>query len=769
MYDMLGTISAMDGSATLLGQSAILSIWSGVWPYLMIFAGFSAVIFVHELGHFMAAKWAGVKVERFAIGFFSEVVGFTIGETRYSFNILPLGGYVKMMGQEDFDDKSEELKFNDDPRSFTNKPVYKRMIIVSAGVIMNIFFAAFLFVIVFMNGKEERSTTIGTVVPGTPASHGGLQPGDIIRRINDKDIRSHQEVQFAVTLSDPHRALNILIDRDGTERMIEVHPEPDDHENLLKIGIAPATTNDVILPVGQDFDPRNPTHLQSGDRIVALEGREIDPDTRGGIEWKLRTADGSPTKVTAERQDPDAPDETTTVENVLVFNSMFLQASDPLEMPASRNLLGLTPPVRVFSVSPKGRAELAGIKRGDVIIRLGAHEYPTAEQIAEAVRDSRKLPDPEKVGTLRGRIYHRFSWNPETDIPVRVLRNGKKLSLVLRPKIDGEKRPSNGMQLGGIADGTLRVAGIHEKIHGRVSPAAAAGIGVGSLIVAVNGDPVRTWRDLAERFQSLAGTTVKLDYLDSDDRSSSCDFRIPESPLIRLGLTTLGKIESVDGERSVMVDTKSRRKRVSVNHPEGFYVALSRKLADGDAAPTTVEVEYREKPWSEIKTGTLDITSGSIDPWVYRIMHYPVVVMREKRVLLKAEGPLDALSIGVRKTGYFIMQVYTMMERMIVSRSVGVKHLSGPVGIVKMGGEVAKTGFNHMLFFLAMISANLAVINFLPLPIVDGGLMVFLIVEKIKGSPVSLQVQVATQVVGLFLLGAAFLFVTFQDVIRLAG
>ena len=134
-----------------------------------------------------------------------------------------------------------------------------------------------------------------------------------------------------------------------------------------------------------------------------------------------------------------------------------------------------------------------------------------------------------------------------------------------------------------------------------------------------------------------------------------------------------------------------------------------------------------------------------------------------------ADVVLDAVRIGLYKTYYFIIQVYQTMQRMIFSRSVGVENLSGPLGIVSIGGEIARAGLVKFLFFMAIISANLAVINFLPLPIVDGGLMVFLIIERIKGSPVSLRVQVATQFIGLFLIVGAFLFVTYNDALRLWG
>jgi bifunctional DNase/RNase len=110
-----------------------------------------------------------------------------------------------------------------------------------------------------------------------------------------------------------------------------------------------------------------------------------------------------------------------------------------------------------------------------------------------------------------------------------------------------------------------------------------------------------------------------------------------------------------------------------------------------------------------------------------------------------------------------------ILERMVFTRSVGIDSVSGPLGIIDLGGEFARSGFVKFVFFLAIISANLAVINFLPLPIVDGGLMVFLIIEKIKGAPVSLRVQVATQMIGLFLLIGFFLYITFNDAMRLWG
>ena len=173
----MGDLSAVAGS--LLAAAESPGVLKNIWFYVQIFIGFSFIIFVHELGHFAVAKWAGVRVERFAIGFFREIFGFTRGETRYSFNLLPLGGYVKMLGQEDFEvDITGELLFKDDPRSFANKPVGHRMAIVSAGVIMNLLLAGVLFMIVFLVGKQVPIPRVGAVLPDGPAAlHENDRPG----------------------------------------------------------------------------------------------------------------------------------------------------------------------------------------------------------------------------------------------------------------------------------------------------------------------------------------------------------------------------------------------------------------------------------------------------------------------------------------------------------------------------------------------------------------------------------------------------------------
>ena len=130
-----------------------------------------------------------------------------------------------------------------------------------------------------------------------------------------------------------------------------------------------------------------------------------------------------------------------------------------------------------------------------------------------------------------------------------------------------------------------------------------------------------------------------------------------------------------------------------------------------------------------------------------------------------ATGPLQAAAWGVTETRDFVMQFYLTLQRMFQG-SVSYKNMMGPVGIFDAGRKFAYKGNDWLIWFLAMISANLAVVNFLPIPIVDGGLFTFLVIEKIQGKPLSAKTQSVAQVVGLAVILSIFLLVTYQDITR---
>ncbi|MBY0457995.1 MAG: site-2 protease family protein, partial [Gemmataceae bacterium] len=141
-------------------------------------------------------------------------------------------------------------------------------------------------------------------------------------------------------------------------------------------------------------------------------------------------------------------------------------------------------------------------------------------------------------------------------------------------------------------------------------------------------------------------------------------------------------------------------------------------------------------------------------------------LFKPEQTLLKSDDPLSALGRGVHETHRVMLQTYLTFARLFQG-SVKVEHLKGPVGIAHTGTILVERGFIWLLFFMGVISINLAVINFLPLPIVDGGHFVFLLYEQFTGKPVSAGVQGVTTMVGLVLIGTMFLVVTYNDLANL--
>ena len=178
------------------------------------------LIFVHELGHFLFAKLFRVKVLKFSLGFGPKIYSKVIGETEYLISAFPLGGYVKMFGEN---------------RSFAHKPVWQRFFIVLAGPLFNMLFSVFIFffIFLFMGVPEDQdSTVIGVVNEGSPAFEAGLKPGDVILEIDDYPIQRWLDVLTMVKESDG-KELVIRVGREGVEQDVRVTPAIDSVENVF--------------------------------------------------------------------------------------------------------------------------------------------------------------------------------------------------------------------------------------------------------------------------------------------------------------------------------------------------------------------------------------------------------------------------------------------------------------------------------------------------------------------------------------------------------
>lgn len=151
------------------------------WYLLAAIPVFGLLVFVHELGHFLTAKWSGIRVEEFGFGFPPRMIGIKRGETIYSLNWIPLGGFVRMPG-ENGETTDDQGVF--DPGSFASKPAWRRAIVLVAGVTMNVLLAILLFGIAFAAGESGYSPTIRYVCSGSPAARAGIQAGDTIVQVN---------------------------------------------------------------------------------------------------------------------------------------------------------------------------------------------------------------------------------------------------------------------------------------------------------------------------------------------------------------------------------------------------------------------------------------------------------------------------------------------------------------------------------------------------------------------------------------------------------
>ena len=187
-----------------------------------------ALIFIHELGHFIFAKTFGVGVEKFSLGFGPKIFGMKVGETEYLLSALPLGGYVKMVGEGDDAELSEE----DRSRSFADKSPLKRIAIVAAGPVFNLLFAWVIFVVIFLAGVPTVTTKIGEVVAGKPAARAGMLKGDQITAVNGKAVKRWED--FAKIIQEGKLApLEIDVLRDKAPLKFTMVPESRTAKNLL--------------------------------------------------------------------------------------------------------------------------------------------------------------------------------------------------------------------------------------------------------------------------------------------------------------------------------------------------------------------------------------------------------------------------------------------------------------------------------------------------------------------------------------------------------
>lgn len=690
-------------AATLLAQ---------IWLWVKVAIGIGLVIFVHELGHFLAAKWFGVKCEKFYVGFdvplrigpikFPRTLGkFRYGETEYGIGIVPLGGYVKMLGQDDdprrAEQEAERIRVSEgdeesspqlDPRSYPAKPVWQRMIIISAGVAMNVVTGVLFAAIAYGVGVSYTPAIVGGVTAGGPAWQAGVEPGGRVLSVGslEPDEKLHfDEMRLEImtqSMESPGQPVPVSL-RYGDEvkkYLLNTQPNPA-MPDLRMIGISSprsATLSGDTAALPRSAADEVLSEADAGATITAVEGQPLDLQSSvptAPLLDALHTRLDQPIQLQLRREDG-------TVHSV--------------ELPPQKaKSLGVR-----FAIGPVtalvqgGPADVAGVKVDDVITAIDGNEDIDAYTLA----------------------HHPITG---TEPVTLTLRRGEEDQA---ETIEVEVTPREALQT--------------------LPPVSDLGDQIGSQSLGLAYRPLTTVRSVSASSQDASG-----DRLEPGDELQEAIVRWPK-----------GRVP------------ESLQQMLS----EEAIEALSEGWEFGPRKPLTTLIDSLQI----LPVGT-QVRLLAIRPSEERVIDTTVTVVQEEdrfwyerglvlmpsQSVQQAESLSAAMVLGFREGKRRLGDVFRFLG-MLVRGKVKAKFVGGPIRIVQMAGVQAEKGVSKQLLFLTLLSMNLAIINFLPIPALDGGHMVFLLAEAVRGKKVDEQLEMRLTLAGVLAILALMIFVFANDIIH---
>ncbi|KHD88035.1 MAG: zinc metalloprotease [Bdellovibrio sp. ArHS] len=250
---------------------------SAIIPFVILLG---ILIFVHELGHFLVARWCGVRVEVFSLGFGKKLLKYKKGDTTYALSLIPLGGYVKMFGEQPGDHISDE----DKKHSFTHKNVWQRIAVVIAGPLMNFLFAVLVFFAVALIGEDAKTPVVGDVAQNTPAYAAGFRSGDKVVSINETPVNTWEDLQRSLSLKENHNLhIDVVVQREGTGETAKIatdakaEPNPNvlsSYDYVANVdGLTPYSAGTTIGVL--EGSPLAALGVQTGDSIMSINGQKV--------------------------------------------------------------------------------------------------------------------------------------------------------------------------------------------------------------------------------------------------------------------------------------------------------------------------------------------------------------------------------------------------------------------------------------------------------------------------------------------------------------
>jgi regulator of sigma E protease len=784
------------------GPYLLMMLFGGIWLYrnygpdglvraLMVILGLGFVIFIHELGHFLTAKWCDVHVQTFSIGFGPALPGcsFVRGETTYKLAVLPLGGYVNMVGEGPDTDEDEDY-----PRSFKNKTVGQRMLIISAGVIMNVIFGAICFVVVYLyHGVERPLAVVWRTEAGSRAWQQGVRPGWKITQIDDKKNPYFDDVKIVIALSAEGRAIPIVFtDRNGDLHERSIEPLRDKNNLVPVIGVAPIVRlrlpserlrNVRAMPVRYSSAAARARviELRRGDVVVEAtdpaNNNKVTPLSPGAKGWEELA-----------QRIIKAGDEPMTLKVRAAGKSAA--ALEKIEVPAQ------------------------GFDFGDAIIGTTDPSTPDEPYNVTALpldpnQDPRKAAgDPfvfyQRLSQLAGKPMVIQVWREGGSAPVNVLvppAFHRTLGMRMKMGKVAAVREDSPAEKAGLKPGE-EIKGV-QLVFDRDPPVTLDENSLDpvrlpdELVKRIHGDPKRTdvkkWKVVLTVSGTIDHNAQKertLEPMTWDDSWES-GTETPTAPAAPMSIPQLGFAYWVDS--------------TVVHVAPGSPAALAglqakdeiRSIRMREPGRTVSEVSWGT--WTKMASargkGQMAYDQWAFSFWILQQEDFPIVevkIARDGQELSKEFGPMEAevdkswplrtrglmltsdtrrqqaqslreaLVFGMDQTTSFIKRIYLNLSSLLSGR-ISPRTLGGPVEIASQAFSFAGENLFDFALFLGIISINLAVVNFLPIPVLDGGHMVFLIYEKLRGRPASEFVRTAATYLGLIFILGLMLFVFYLD------
>jgi len=631
----------------------MLDLILGVPKVLLTVAAISLLILVHELGHFIMAKLAGMEVEILALGFWKKIFSFRIGETEYRLCIIPLGGYVKVAGEGEEGKEGEEdsaTEADDDAEKkedpYWSKTVGQRALFITGGVAMNFLLAIVLFAVAFFIGVPFTAAEVGELMPGSPAWRAGIRPGEQIVSVRGAGgleagfttPLTFEDFGRVIALGRKGQSVDLVLRGPDGERKLTVTPEYDEMFGMMRLGIDPPRLAVVSALVKHDAAGRCPAEeakVKAGDRITAVNGVPVTMHYEFGRAHMTRPR--GPTELTVQRRDEADGDRMVTL-NLTVKPAIV-----------RRPRVGISGSGTVIEyLQPGSSLALLGLESGDHITHIDGEPIGSSINWEEAVRAG--------VGGQVVLTVQRGDATPRectVDVPLPVDAVDIFSSVWF--------------------ESTTTLTWVRED-----SPAGRGGLRAGDRILSVAGAVVETWQDVV-REGNAAGSSREYVY-------------------------------------------------------------------ERDGQPRAVTLEAGMMP---TEVGFLGIQFNEF-----------------KRIPIRESNPLRAVALGISHTVQSIGDALKAIAR-FARRDMSTKNMGGIIMIAQVSHSAAGDGFGKLLFMTAMISAAIAFMNILPIPVLDGGHLLFLLIEWIRGRRVSDAVMINAQKVGLIVLLLLVAFVTYNDIHRL--